>query len=652
MIVRAVLTALGVGLLWYLYLVVPANRSSLAGTTGKSVDHDSYHRELGLSVSEKVFLADGRYSHLLLPDSRYSVSAFDKKSHDADLAKIVRLFPDANQRKEVLEWGRMLFEACRQRYYFQYLKRKTYYDTQPAGVKERKALEAVFAVPATDGLKAHAAWQRLTCAPGVKGDDLFRLQEMFQASVPQEADRASLLKWSAFRRLQRFHQRNFNVGKEEIQSIVRPLVPNTLWFLTWIAYEDWTVTSQVFEAKKADFLGCVGANSTNQNAKWQAVLELGKNYTEQRRRAGDQSLPAFSDKTALIAVIDRLSGLDPAIGPRIDKTNEKFVEFTESGNGVRAIPRDNDVRPQMWLEFLFNAEDAMMVADSTLANTTLTPYRLKDVPFPTPEEVVTTPRRGLARMGFLNQMMAAFLICLPFSWIALSAVRFVTTDVPGTVLLLFLDSRYRRWVGGFDVYGFGQVLAWYFLAWLGIWLAPYTPGNDGRLKVLLANDTNNNLIVYLFMITFSSILTEGINNVVVVVFFRLGMNPFGSSGWIANVASSIASAFVQLIFGVPMMAILIGTAIGNLAPSLFLQLTRTFAGGNNRGNDSDSHPSRFGSCGCSVLTVLIFLGLLLVDRLHSARNRIPENAQPTTTPNELVIRPTAQQPYWWRANRP
>ncbi len=651
LLVRGVLSALAVGLCWYFFVFIPAGR----GNVRKEFDYGAYRQEVGLNLVEAAVMSDGRFSHLLLPDSRYTVFAFDQKRHASDLASISKLFPDAEQRKQVLKWGRELFEACRMRYRFRYLKNKDYYDTNPAGLKERKPFETIFALPVNDGLAAHAAWQRLTCAPGVKAADLFNLQEGFQAAVPQESERAHLLQWAAFRRNQRYHERVFQLGKEEIRSVVRPLVPNTPWFLLWILFEDWTFTSEGFAAKKNDFLTCVGADASNRDAKWRAVLELGQSYTDQRRQSGEKTLPPFSEKTALLAVMDRLSNLDPAVSPRVDKANEKYLNLVVAGDGVRMAAENSDGGATMWLDYLFNAEDVITVADSTLANTQLTPYRLADVPSPQREEIITTPKHLPRQFSLINQIMAAILICLPFSWIALSAVRFATTDIPGLALFLFVNERFRRWVGGFDVYGFGQVILWYVLAWIGIWLAPWTPGQD-PLKTLLTSNVHSNLIPNLFLITFGAILTEGVNNVVVVLFFRLGMNPFGASGWIVNVCSSVASACVQLFFGIPLMAILIGTAIGNIAPSLLLQLLNASMSNARSSNtqESTSHPSRFGSCGCSVLTVILFLGLVMLDRLHASRYQTASAQQNAKKGNEpqLTIRPTPQQPYWWRMDRP
>src|SRR5688572_18785085 len=66
-----------------------------------------------VELTDLLYGADTFQSHRLLVDGGLTVYLDDLDRQGRDLSRIDKLFPDADERAKVLEWGRRLFDQCR-----------------------------------------------------------------------------------------------------------------------------------------------------------------------------------------------------------------------------------------------------------------------------------------------------------------------------------------------------------------------------------------------------------------------------------------------------------------------------------------------------------------------------------------------------------
>src|SRR5262245_30319538 len=168
-----------------------------------------------LSIPEVVLARGTTMSHSLWPEARLMLRLADRAQHKKDLQSITRLFPDPAERQQVLTWGAALFEAAR----WPHLLGRTNFK---GGNPEQNWLAELAATQPDDALHGHAAWRRLTCAPGVREAELFKLADVLADAVPDAGRRAALLTWAKQRRDQRYLERHFRQDGKPRAVVSRP----------------------------------------------------------------------------------------------------------------------------------------------------------------------------------------------------------------------------------------------------------------------------------------------------------------------------------------------------------------------------------------------------------------------------------------------
>ncbi len=614
---RGLLTALLVFLLYFLYQV-----------QGSQDDErlETFRRETDLSIPELAFANGTEFSHLLLPDGRLSIHAFDTQQHREDMKRIESLFPDKGDRQVVLKWGEDLFESCRLRYRVQQW-------TDRVEKKDKELVSRLLSLKPSDSLCAHAAWQRLKCGPGVEAQDLMRVKEIVTEALRPQQPLTALLSWAEKRRWQRCHKVRHLFHDQEHVLVVRPLVPDLEWFKYWILYEEWGVTDSVFSARKQDFLKLCG-DKDEDSAAWKAVQDLGRQFYEERRKGGDDSMPELDDRCALIAVIDRFSGLDPVFAPRLYEAAKKHFEWqSDAFDPGPSFERGSS--GSGLFRFLMNSDDWMVVHEPSLTHNRHRPYCIADM-IPENYPYSATPTHIDEGSRSFPQFIVTVFLLIPFTWLTAVSVHFFSVDVPGTPFL-FLDTRFRRFAAGIDQYGVAQLILWWVLAF-AIWLcAGYLPAQS-PIHVLLGEMRTQDLSGYVFIIVLGSLLTQAIDNLVIIVFLLLRIDPFKKWMWLDNVLAVFLSGALLLMFEVPFTQMLFSVTLGSLTPVVAEKL-----GIINR--DNAGLEMNKGSWGCSGCVVVIF-GLFLAGNFLFAYalgiDPLEKHERPIGP-----FRAAEVQPVWW-----
>lgn len=283
-----------------------------------SISEAGSARARGLSFVDLHLFSHTLHSHRLLPDALLAIDINNLERQKEDFRNIQKLFPDQDEQRRVLDWGKDLVASCTMKHlpaHFLFAN----FAVQPGVDLHRRLLN----LEVTDRLAAHAAWRRITAARGVQEAELFKLEELFKGTITKKEERDSLLRWATQRLTQKEVVQNFIYPPTRFT--VRPSPPDLEWFRLWTLYEDWCFTDRMFDAKKKFLMDQLG-NSERKNSTWKALLEFGDEVAKQRSGGKDDDfLPSSGERTAITAAIDRIAGIEPVFSAKHRSAARQFV---------------------------------------------------------------------------------------------------------------------------------------------------------------------------------------------------------------------------------------------------------------------------------------------------------------------------------------
>jgi hypothetical protein len=522
------------------------------------------------------FTGDARrpdWAPLFQVEGQMQLDLWDAKAQQADRDKLERLFADPADQRLVVAWGRELVDSWRG----PYIQRLYQIERSPGGKGHplRAGLWQVCEAPVDDRLAAHAAWRRLTCAPGASEADLFRLQLVVEARLPDPRGRAPLLAWAGRRRLQKDVPVERPLYPAAFSYRMAPAPPDTEWFRWWILYEDWTVSDQVFVARKADLLARFGGERKFGRDTWKAVQTMGRELARERRQS-DPTFPADSERAALIAVTDHLSGLD-----------ERFARV-QAFDQTRSSPVMDSLRKFSYPLYMAVGLSAIYLSPSDdLLKLHLskgwTPVEPPLLGLPDLAQVESAQNVDALTRGWFGQtfwVLVGSAVLLVLGCLVQRGMRLGTLVLPGWLLVLrrnpvYLDYRRsveqpRGWL-----LTFGLVL---LLTTLAEWIVVepfYILWTPSFLLLVLC---------VFWSVVLGGVLVQGVANLACVILIRLGCDP--QKLWLDVILPLVLGWPLLGLFGIPWHVIFFSLLIAAL-PQIFDRLRSR--GGPRPGRTSESH---------------------------------------------------------------